>query len=168
MTLEEILIKLSEKHEKIIGGGYSDLLVFDQNKKNIKSGSLFLVQRGKIIPQLLMLENGDTYAITETMKWIQPISGDAYHYITELFRKFKKSRPDRYSDMLRSNFYAYPLEMLSIHDVAFAEKRQTACYRLELTLMYLTNCRRIKWKNQNHWYWCSPDDKDLILYRNWF
>lgn len=59
MTLLEVLIKFSEKHVKIQGGGYSDLLIFDQTSHSIRSKQKMLVVKGKIVPQVITLSNGE-------------------------------------------------------------------------------------------------------------
>lgn len=166
MTLLEVLIKFSEKHVKIQGGGYSDLLIFDQTSHTIRSKQKMLVVKGKIVPQVITLSNGERYELTEDMNWLPSVISDPYAAIEDLFIKYRTSKPDKYSAYAKSNFQAKSLNDLTMKELLFGEKRQTALYKLELTVMYLTS-QGLWWENTNHWYWQSPRYKELLIYRNW-
>lgn len=166
MTLLDVLIKLSEKHVKIQGGGYSDLLTFDQTSHLIRSKRKILVVEGRIIPQIITLSTGEEYELTEDMKWLPEEITDPYTTIEDLFIKYRTSKPDKHSSYAKSNFQAKAFNDLTMSELLFGEKRQTALYRLELTVMYLTS-HGLRWENANHWYWQSPKYKELLIYRNW-
>lgn len=91
--------------------------------------------------------------------------------IERLYQVYKHSVP---SENTRDSRYfkALPLEELSDEDLKTNTDRKTAKEALEICILLSVITRSIEWQSlapdQNHWFWQSKNDPDLILLRDWF
>lgn len=160
MTLNDVLRELSMVHIKMNGKGYSDLINFDFLRKRISNGETVLYENGKVIPQKINL-CGYHIELTEDMEIVS--EEGSFEKLEELYKAFKYSVPEPYSEYARNNFIAVDIDALTKEQFESGGKRQTARVALESYVMF----SKWNWGNEKHYYWQSPTEKSLILYRDW-
>jgi len=84
--------------------------------------------------------------------------------LLELFRNYKYSVPARKSDS--KYFFALDESHLSTKQLAENEHRYIARAKLEIYVLGLIINN--KWNFGDKWYWQSPCDSKLVLFKKWF
>lgn len=96
-------------------------------------------------------------------------STDAMTVIESLYESYKHSIPSERSESHRRKYFcALPEKELSDNDMLYGERRETARCRLELFVLMAIVDGRLTWRDEwGTWFWQSPHDKDLIIFRQW-
>jgi hypothetical protein len=84
--------------------------------------------------------------------------------LLELFRNYKYSVPSAKADS--KYFFAFDESHLSTKQLAENESRYVARARLEIYVLGLIINN--KWDFGDKWYWQSPVDSKLTLFKKWF
>lgn len=89
--------------------------------------------------------------------------------IEKLYQNYKHSVPSERSESRRKCYFkALPEESLSDDDMLYCESREVARCRLELYILLMLIDRQLIWHPEwGTWFWQSPQDKDLIILRQW-
>lgn len=90
--------------------------------------------------------------------------------ITQLYNRYQHSLPSERSDnKCKCYFQALPEHKLSDEDMLYGESREHAQIALELYVLGVILNESLKWDNfaKSLWFWKSPENKDLILLREW-
>lgn len=89
--------------------------------------------------------------------------------IETLYEAYKHSIPSKYSEShYRSYFKALPERDLSDEDMMYGSRRESARLKLELYILLCLIDGQLTWDNEwGSWFWQSPNDKDLIILREW-
>ncbi len=85
--------------------------------------------------------------------------------LERLYRVFKYSRPSTRTN--RSYFKALPLDDLSLTDMIQSIPREQARVELETFVLIHGLKGDFTFDNDNHWFWFSPNDNDLVLLKQW-
>jgi len=91
-------------------------------------------------------------------------SDDKEEKLLELFRNYKYSVPSRKADS--KYFFAFDESHLSTKQLAENESRYVARARLEIYVLGLIINNN--WDFGDKWYWQSPADSKLTLFKKWF
>ena len=175
MSIYKTLIELSKSHTRLKGGGWADLMTFNLKDKTIKNGKTVILERGERKCEMVELINGDKYELldeliseTDLLEYgIENCKENPYEVIQFLFDRFKTSVPSEHSGYGRFNFYCKSADELTMKEMVNGTSRLEAYYMLEAYVMLASLSGWIDWKEPNHYFWQSPTDKKLILYRNW-
>lgn len=99
--------------------------------------------------------------------YILPSDEVTLETIEELYQVYKHSVPNtiRYR---KPYFKALKEEELSTQDLIIGANRQLAKEKLETTLLIGILNGSLKWPDDTKWFWQSPNDKDLVLLKEWF
>lgn len=93
---------------------------------------------------------------------------EALEVIEDLYHRYKHSIPSERSDSHRTCFKALKEEDLSSEDMLYGEAREFALFHLELTLLLLVLNGSLRWREEwGTWFWQSPNDRDLVIFRWW-
>lgn len=164
MNLHEVLMEMAQKHIKIKGSGYADLLTFNLKTKTIKNGITVLVKNGEIIPQAIELNDGRTlilendWGLTET---------DFIKGVEERYEKYYLSTPTKLDQFTKPNFIAKNYEKMTYEEMMCqSNNRNLARYELEWFVMASAINKTIPW-NKEHWYWQSSVKPRLIIYKEY-
>lgn len=90
--------------------------------------------------------------------------------ITQLYNRYQHSLPSERSDNKRKCYFqALPEHLLSDEDMLYGESREHAQIALELYVLGVILNESLKWDDfaKDLWFWQSPENKDLILLREW-
>ena len=88
--------------------------------------------------------------------------------IERLYENFKRSYPsDRSRYHLHDYFKALPSSEMTDAELINGEERTVARARLEASFLCWVLNGSLTWQNDNHWFWQSPNDEDLIILRRW-
>lgn len=162
MNLHEVLMEMAEQHQRIKGGGYSDLLCFNHSTKTISNGKTVLVEEGIIIPQKIKLTNRE---IVLDNDWGFE-NEEFYSGMERRFEKYYHSVPTKHEKFVKTIFMSKALNKYSSYEemVNVSSNRAKARYELEWFFMASSVSKSIEWKNDKHWFWKSPNTK-LIIYK---
>ena len=89
--------------------------------------------------------------------------------IEQLYQEYKHSVPSERSESHRRYYFkALPEKELSDEDMMYGERREVARCKLELYVLMQLLRGNLWWDNSwGTWFWCSENDKDLIILRDW-
>lgn len=90
--------------------------------------------------------------------------------ITQLYNRYQHSLPSERSDNKRKCYFqALPEHLLSDEDMLYGQPREHAQIALELYVLGVILNESLKWDDfaKDLWFWQSPENKDLILLREW-
>lgn len=92
--------------------------------------------------------------------------------ITEIesrYEAYKYSVPSERSESRRHKYFrALPESQLPDHAMMYGEQREVAMCRLELFVLMAIVRGKLTWHDDwGSWFWQSPADKDLIIFRQW-
>lgn len=165
MNLYEVLMEMSKRHQRIKSGGYSDLLYFDHKTKIIKNGKTVLVDKGKIIPQTIKLTDMEL-ELVDDWGFVQVAQEDFYEGMEMRFIQYYKSLPTQHERFVRCIFPTKTInKYCSYEEMMNANSNRAKCrYELEWFFMASSVNGNIKWQNDKHWFWKSPNSK-LIIYK---
>lgn len=95
--------------------------------------------------------------------------GDVLKEIERRYRIYKHSVPsERFESHRRRYFKALPESKLSDEAMMYGEQREVARCSLELFVLMAIVRGILTWREEwGSWFWQSPADKDLILFRQW-
>ena len=93
----------------------------------------------------------------------------ALNGIEKAYRDYKHSVPSERSESHRRYYFkALSEKELSDEDMMCGEQREVARCKLELRLLTYIIQGYITWQKEwGSWFWQSPNDKDLIILREW-
>lgn len=93
----------------------------------------------------------------------------ALNGIEKAYRDYKHSVPSERSQSHRRYYFkALPEKELSDEDMMYGERREVARCKLELYVLIQLLRGNLWWNNSwGTWFWCSKNDKDLIILRDW-
>ena len=97
-------------------------------------------------------------------------SSESLSEITFLYTRYRHSIPSERSDNKRRKyFYALPEHKLSNEDMLYGESRELAQIKLELYVLMLILTHSLDWNDiaKGKWFWQSPEEKDLIILKEW-
>ena len=168
MTIYEILIELSHNHCKFKGKntGYADLLKFDLKNKTISNGNTVIIKNGKVIVDEIKLTDGREYVGLADMELIHKCD-DFYGELESLYEQYYSSVPNKHTQFSRNNFYAKDVDNLSMRELVRGLPRIEAQYRLEAFVLLHALSSNIQWECEEHFYWQSNKNKNLIIYKEW-
>ncbi len=94
---------------------------------------------------------------------------DVIWRIENLYKFYKHSVPSGRSESHRKSYFkALPEKSLTDEDMMYGRKREVARCRLELYLLLVIIDGKLTWQEAwGSWFWQSPNDKDLIILREW-
>lgn len=118
------------------------------------------IERKEIILQDNLIEKNDLVflGIYETESW---------RVIEELYLRYKRSTPSAHNNGNKPYFKADSVEYLTDDELAFNESRNFMQCALEGFILLASLNGMIEWHNENHWFWQSQLDKELIVLREW-
>ena len=89
--------------------------------------------------------------------------------IEQRYAAYKHSVPSERSESHRHYYFkALPEKELSDEDMMYGERREVARCKLELYVLVQLLRGNLWWDNSwGTWFWCSKNDKDLIILRDW-
>ena len=89
--------------------------------------------------------------------------------IEQLYQEYKHSVPSERSESHRRYYFkALPEKELSDEDMMYGERREVARCKLELYVLIQLLRGNLYWDGRwGTWFWCSKNDKDLIILRDW-
>lgn len=89
--------------------------------------------------------------------------------IEQRYAAYKNSVPSERSESHRRYYFkALPEKELSDEDMMYGERRELARCKLELYVLIQLLRGNLWWNNSwGTWFWCSKNDKDLIILRDW-
>ena len=162
MNLHDVLMRMSTKHQKIRGSGYSDLLFFNHKTKTILNGNTVLVKEGKIIPQIIHLTD---YDLELEDDW-GILDEEFYSGMERRFEDYYNTVPTKNDRFVRSIFPTKPINKYSSYEELVKAKVNKNKLRYELEWFFMANSvnGNIKWLNDKHWFWKSPNSK-LVIYK---
>jgi len=167
MTLMETLLEIVKEPVRFHKGGYANLLNVNMLDRTIKNGKIVIVKNGKIVPQTIKLSDQREFVITEDMVLVNEDYEEVYNHIEKLYAEFKSSVPTDQERFSINNFKAKCFEELSLEEMINGINRDVARIHLECFILFSAMKEAIPWLNNKHWYWQSPRDKELLIYKNW-
>lgn len=90
--------------------------------------------------------------------------------ITQLYTRYQHSLPSERSENKRKCYFkALPEHLLNDEDMLYGQSREHAQITLELYVLGVILNGSLKWDDfaKGLWFWQSPENKDLILLREW-
>ena len=144
MTLYELLVQHSQEG--------SDKIHINLCNKTIKVGRTVIIDSGQVIKNKVF-GNDFTELLTEELD------------IDELYEQYKYSMPSE-RDNRRHYFKALSASQLTDEQLVTGIPRLEARIRLEAYVLLASIVGKIKWSNQNHWYWIGKD-KDFVVLRKY-
>lgn len=157
MSVYKTLVELADEHTKIVGGGYTDFLIFDFEKKDIRSKKKYVVKNGKLIVDKIFLEDGREISFAE----VELISEEEKNQnIQTLYDNYIYSCPTGME--AKSHFRPKTSDELTFEQLLNGAKRSVERCKLEAFIV-LGN---YQWINENHWFF--KGDNGMILHRDWF
>lgn len=101
---------------------------------------------------------------------LYPVSEDVtLRSIEQRYYDYKHSVPSERSESQRKRYFrALPEKELSDEDMMYGQPREYARCHLELCVLFLIISGNLRWnKDWGTWFWQSPNDKDLVILREW-
>lgn len=101
---------------------------------------------------------------------ILPLNGSVMlREIERYYQQYKHSIPSERSEShRRSYFKALSEKDLSDHDMLYGVSREVARCQLEVFVLLMLFDGQLQWQSKwGSWFWQSPNDKDLIILRQW-
>lgn len=97
------------------------------------------------------------------------LEADILSDIKVWYAVYKHSVPSERSESHRRTYFkALPERALSDDDMLYGESRETARCRLELYVLLMLRSGQLRWNDEwGSWFWQSPDDRDLVILREW-
>ena len=95
-----------------------------------------------------------------------PLSENPWEVIEVLYHDFKHSSP-RENSSKRSYFKALSVDELTDADLAYGYDRDFADAMLSGYILLSSLVGWLKWNNEEHWFWQSTKDNNLIVIKNW-
>lgn len=90
--------------------------------------------------------------------------------ITQLYTRYQHSLPSERSENKRKCYFkSLPEHLLNDDDMLYGQSREYTQIALELYVLGVILNGSLKWDNfaKGLWFWQSPENKDLILLREW-
>lgn len=90
--------------------------------------------------------------------------------ITQLYTRYQHSLPSERSENKRKCYFkALPEHLLNDDDMLYGQSREYTQIALELYVLGVILNGSLKWDDfaKGLWFWQSPENKDLILLREW-
>lgn len=162
---------MSKSHLRIISQdgkkmGYSDCFWFDLDKKTISNGDFIVMHDGELLCNEIKLSNGTKFEFTDLM--CLDYCGDFYEEVEERFLNYKYSVPTKHEQSVKKrNFKALVPDDLTFKQLSSNEKRATARVKLDAYILFCSIIGKSHWNNDNHFFYASEKQKDLILFRSW-
>ena len=94
-----------------------------------------------------------------------PLDESPWKVVEVLYHEYKYSTPNKHRN--ESYFKALPVEELTDADLAYGYDREFAQAMLEGYILLASLKGWIQFENENHWFWQSSSDKDLIILKEW-
>lgn len=92
---------------------------------------------------------------------------DFWEIIEDLYAIYKRSAPSAHYKGNKPYFKAEDVENLTDDEIAFNEPRNIMQAVLEGYVLLAGLSGWLEWQNENHWFWQSPGDKELIILKEW-
>lgn len=168
MTIYEVLVELAANHCKFKGKhtGYADLLKFDLTNKTVSNGNTVIIKNGEVVVDEIKLTDGREYAGLANMELIHKCE-DFYEELETLYEQYYTSVPNKQTQFSRNNFHAKDVDNLSMKELIRGLPRVEAQYRLEAFVLLHALSTDIPWQHEEHFYWQSSKNKNLIIYKEW-
>ena len=90
--------------------------------------------------------------------------------ITQLYTRYQHSLPSERSENKRKCYFkSLPEHLLNDEDMLYGRSREYSQIALELYVLGVILNGSLKWDDfaKGLWFWQSPENKDLILLREW-
>ena len=144
--------------------------IFDSTIKRVRKGARFKVSfqtRTLIVGGKKVIDNGKF----EGELGIGQVPCErALAYIEDLYAQYKHSVPSERSERKRRKYFkALPEDDLNDEDMIYETLRDIAQIVLELTVLCFILNDSLIWNEEKmgRWFWQSPNDKDLVILREW-
>lgn len=107
-----------------------------------------------------LISRDDLFAlgITERTPWT---------ILEELYAKYKRSVPSARSNGNKPYFKADGVEDLTDDEIAFNEPRDFCQAALESYVLLAGLSGWLLWENEQHWFWQSDNDLQLVVLKEW-
>lgn len=92
---------------------------------------------------------------------------DFWNTVETLYTKYKRSVPGAKKLGNESHFHADDVEILTDDELAFNESRCYMQAALEAYVLLSSLNGDVIWQNDNHWFWQSPVEKNLVILKEW-
>lgn len=94
------------------------------------------------------------------------LNENPWSWIEFLYKEYKHSAPSKNSNK-KSYFKALPVEELTDANLAYGYDRDYVQCMLEGYILLGSIVGWISWNNDNHWFYQSESDKELIILKEW-
>ena len=144
--------------------------IFDSTIERVRKGARFKVSfqtRTLIVGGKKVIDNGKF----EGELGIGQVPCErALAYIEDLYAQYKHSVPSERSERKRRKYFkALPEDDLNDEDMIYGTLRDIAQIILELAVLCFILNDSLIWNEEKmgRWFWQSPNDKDLVILREW-
>ena len=162
MSLYEVIKEITEKQQKIIGGGCSQNLCFDLKEKSIRSKRKYILKNGKLESPFIEVEGGKKYDLSGIELISQEEVGDPFETLQKLYDEFIFSFPDK--NVQKSAFRPKSSDELTDEQLSKGINRSFARCRLEAFVVLSALCGHLK-IDLSHWFYRG--ENGLIIYKDW-
>ncbi len=134
--------------------------------KQVEGGAKFTINLEKRTLRL----NGKLVKIDNPEEIVESnVDGYFLLDLREIYEIYKHSIPSERSDSRRRNYFrALPEKELSDHDMMYGQSRELARFNLESYVLCGLLSKNLWWlDNWGTWFYQDPEDKDLVLLREW-
>lgn len=144
--------------------------IFDSTIERVRKGARFKVSfqtRTLIVGGKKVIDNGK---FEGELGIGQVPCEQALAYIEDLYAQYKHSVPSERSERKRRKYFkALPEDDLNDEDMIYGTLRDIAQVVLELTVLCFILNDSLIWNEEKmgRWFWQSPNDKDLVILREW-
>ncbi len=136
--------------------------IFDE----VQNGAKFCINLQKRTLRL----NGKLVEIDNPQDYVQDdVDGTYLLDLRETYKLYKHSVPSERSDSHRRTYFRALREKdLSDHDMMYGRPRELARFDLEAYVLCGLLSKKLWWlENWGTWFYQDPEDKDLVLLREW-
>lgn len=144
--------------------------IFDSTIERVRKGARFKVSfqtRTLIVGGKKVIDNGK---FEGELGIGQVPCEQALAYIEDLYAQYKHSVPSERSERKRRKYFkALPEDDLNDEDMIYGTLRDIAQIILELAVLCFILNDSLIWNEEKmgRWFWQSPNDKDLVILREW-
>lgn len=144
MTCYDILVQIAQNG--------TDKIHIDLCNKTLKVGKQKIIENGQVVKNKIF--NNE----------FVDLIGDAID-VDELYAQYKVSVPSE-RDCKKHYFKALSANEMTDAQMVLGMPRLEARVRLEAYMLLASISGKIKWENQNHWYWVGKD-KDFVVLKKY-
>lgn len=137
---------------------YSDLL------ERVDKGARFNIN---LVDKTLKIDGKEVVFEGNLMERKDFHNDKPWEILETLYGYYKRSIPSERHNGSKSFFKADSVEDLTDDEIAFNHQRGLAQFALECYVLFASVLGWLKFDNENHWFWQSKKDKELIVLKEW-